>query len=169
MVVRNNGCKHMVRSLIWLGWTLVPLLATGCSYQTEPRSTQPGRLTLTVPGRFPTVVSGAPAANPADGQAGAASSSGPFTPISGRYQGMGRVTNNPGGRCRTTVDLTNWTVSGDRVRFGAFRGTIRSDGSLMMQAGGRYIKGNLAGPKFTGVFWQPGPRCTYSISLDLVE
>jgi hypothetical protein len=158
------------------GFPLLCLLAVGCTYQTQPLSTQPGTLTLNVPGSFPTVVSGQPSPptppvgivtperNPGLEMAAAS----PF-PRQGRYAGTAVLIKNPGGHCRRTLPIRNWVVSGDRVSYRGFRGHVRPDGSVVMQAGPGYIKGRFAEARFEGRFWQPGRACTYALTLEAVE
>jgi hypothetical protein len=57
------------------------------------------------------------------------------------------------------------TVTGDRVRYQGFRGTIQSDGFVTMQAGSRFLYGFFDSTQFTGHLWQPHPACTYDIVL----
>jgi hypothetical protein len=57
-------------------------------------------------------------------------------------------------------------VTGDRVRFQGFRGTIRPDGFLQMQAGSSFITGNFDGGRFVGSSWRPHPACTYDLVLN---
>ena len=138
------------------------LLLGGCTYETQPLSTEPGRLTVNVPGRFPAVVSEGAGAPPREAAIPAAA--GPVTPRQGSYRGAASVRSNPGGQCRA-MTISNWTVRGDQVRFGAFRGTIQPDGSLNMQAGQSYIRGRFSARGFTGTFWRPGPHCTFTLAL----
>ena len=56
-------------------------------------------------------------------------------------------------------------VNGNQVTFGSFRGTIRPDGSLRMEAGPSYVYGRFIGSRFSGRFWRPQPSCTFSITL----
>lgn len=157
----NGGASGRTARVAQVAAALVCMVGAGCTYETQPLSPQPGTLTVALPGRFPTVVSG-------PGSESAAPSGNGGLPASGQYRGVARVTNNPGGRCRATVPVTNWIVTGNRVRYGKFRGTIGPDGSLQMQAGPEYIRGQFEGGRFTGTVWQPGPRCGYSITVDPV-
>jgi hypothetical protein len=88
-------------------------------------------------------------------------------PQSGQYAGTGTVISNPGGLCANTIRITRWFVSGPNVNFGAFRGTIRPDGSLAMQAGITYISGRFLDSRFDGRVWRGlAQGCQYAISLE---
>lgn len=76
------------------------------------------------------------------------------------------IMQDPGGRCTSRVPLTGWQVNGNQVTFGAFNGTIGSDGSLTMQSGPSYISGRFTGSHFQGRFYRPGPFCNYAMSLE---
>lgn len=147
------------------GVPLVFGLLTACSYQTQKQSGQPGTLIITAPGSLPTVVSGP--ATPAQAVSGAPPVEPVLPPASGRYTGVAEIVSNTRNRCRQTLEIDRWMVSGDRVTFGAFRGTIAPDGSLSMQAGHAFIKGGFDGSRFTGRYWRPGPSCLYSLSVAL--
>ncbi len=89
-------------------------------------------------------------------------------PQSGHYAGTGFVMRNQGTLCAQQIRVTNFVVNGNRVSFGAYRGTIQPDGSLHMQAGPTYVYGQFVGSHFDGRFWRPPPGCTYDLSLDPV-
>jgi len=90
-------------------------------------------------------------------------------PQSGQYFGSGRVTNDLLGECQSTIRISNWTVNGSSVRFGAFEGTIRPDGSLSMQARQTYIDGHFNGSVFQGRVWRGlGGGCQYLITVQPV-
>ena len=110
-----------------------------------------------------------PAAIGRDGAAppGGAASQAP-APQSGHYAGTGFVMRNQGTLCAQQIRVTNFVVNGNRVSFGAYRGTIQPDGSLHMQAGPTYVYGQFVGSHFDGRFWRPPPGCTYDLSLDPV-
>jgi len=90
-------------------------------------------------------------------------------PQGGPYAGTGSVMRNQGARCPDQIRVTNFIVRGNRVSFGAYRGTIQPDGSLHMQAGPSYVYGQFIGSHFDGRFWRPPPGCTYDLSLDPVS
>src|SRR5438270_12828875 len=46
-------------------------------------------------------------------------------PVSGQYRGEGLALNDPGGFCSSRMEVTNWVVTGNRVSFGSFNGTIQ--------------------------------------------
>ena len=137
---------------------VLPILAcmagAGCSYSYQPLGNAPGSLTLAAP---PGSMQGAVGPAPP-------SSSGP--PVSGPYRGEAVALNDPGGVCGTHLQVTNWIVRGDQVSFGAFDGTIHPDGTLLMQAGPRYVQGRFTGSHFQGRFTQPPPSCAYEIAVD---
>ena len=88
-------------------------------------------------------------------------------PRNGRYAGLGNVTQDYGGLCENPIKITEWFVSGSEVSFGAFRGTIQSDGSLAMEARSTYISGRFNGSHFQGRVWRGlGEGCQYAISVD---
>lgn len=134
---------------------LIGLAASGCT----ATSGGPGGATVTVrqPGTLPTPAA-APQATPRP--------AGP--PPSGTFAGVGRLSNTPSSGCRREVDINGFVVTGDRVRFQGFRGTINPGGFLEMQAGRSFISGSFQGGRFTGSYWQPHPGCTYDIDLNHV-
>jgi hypothetical protein len=103
------------------------------------------------PAAAPTAVSGAVGADVAN----------VTLPPSGTFVGVGRTL------CENPLRINNFIVSGDTVTFGRFRGTIRPDGTLEMQAGGSFVYGKFNGSHFDGRFWAPPPTCTYQLSLNL--
>ena len=92
----------------------------------------------------------------------------PPTPRSGPYAGYGYNILDPGGMCAGKIRIYNFIVNGNQVSFGAYHGTIEPDGHLRMQGGGTYIYGQFVGAHFEGRYWQPGPACTYTMSLEPV-
>ena len=136
----------------------------------------PGTLTVDMPGRLPETTgldaSGSPDALPPPAglePAAFARAPGPVPagpPVSGPYQGQGVGLNDPGGFCQSRIRIDNWVVSGNRVSFGAFNGTIAPDGSLTMQVGQSYIYGRFIGSHFAGRFSARQPSCAYSLMLD---
>jgi hypothetical protein len=139
---------------------LLSLAAAGCSYKTT--GNEPGTLTVNNPLRLP--ASPAPA-RPAEGAAAAL----PALPRSGTYAGFAFATANPGGLCSTRLRIDRFFVNGDRVVFGAFRGTIQPDGNLRMQVGPSYVFGRFQGDRFEGQFRRAGPNCPFRIELERVS
>jgi hypothetical protein len=90
----------------------------------------------------------------------------PPMPVNGPYAGYGYNIVDPGGMCAGKIRIYNFFVNGSQVTFGAFRGSIASDGRVQMQAGAAYVNGEFVGRHFEGRFWQPGPACTYTMSLE---
>lgn len=131
-------------SRIPLVWALLGVAACGCSPSYSPLAQPP---------------IGAASVGP-----GGSSNS----PASGMYRGEAVALNDPGGYCSTRMAVTNWTVSGNEVSFGAFRGTIQPDGALAMQAGPRYVQGRYTGSHFVGRYTTPQPSCEYQITVDPV-
>ena len=119
----------------------------------------------------PTMPAPAPAAAVETGTAPPPGSPASVTPAprSGPYAGTGLVMRNQGALCSQQIRVTNFIVRGNRVSFGAYRGTIQPDGSLHMQAGPTYVYGQFVGSHFDGRFWRPPPGCTYDLSLDPVS
>ncbi len=134
-------------------------LAAGCTYTAA--GTAPGSLTLHRPGTIPPTAQAAPPPAPAPV---------PPAPRSGRYAGTGTLIADPGtrNRCRATIAVTGFVVTGNRVAFGGGRGTIDASGRLEMQAGHRFVSGRFVGSRFEGRWWQPPPACTYWLRLEPV-
>ena len=73
-----------------------------------------------------------------------------------------------GNMCQETVPVVGFRVSGNRVRFGRFHGTIDSNDGLQMVSNQQWIVGQFEGATFHGqvTFWtREGPGCTYVLSL----
>ncbi len=135
----------------------------GCQSTGSPEG--PGTITFEAPGYRPRT----PDAPPPQGLEGNATTiASTPAPRNGAYAGIGRVLADPGGLCGDPIRITNFRVSGNRVSFGSFNGVIQPNGDLTMQAGPRYITGRFTGTHFEGRFWQPGPSCTYTLSLEPV-
>jgi hypothetical protein len=94
--------------------------------------------------------------------------SAPALPPSGIFAGTARLTNLAGSGCRRRIDVTHFVVSGDRVRYMGFRGTIRPDLSVRLQSGSSYINGHFVDDRFVGRFWRRQPSCTYDLELHRV-
>jgi hypothetical protein len=150
--------RNVIRRIV------VPLACTGlgaCQYSGTVNG--PGTITTTSPLTIPALPPGSPGAPPLG-----VGSRPPGRPLDGEYAGVATTLTNPGQKCRNTQRVEHWLVSGDQVRFRAFRGTIAPDGGLKMQAGDTYIIGTFHGSHFDGHLWRPQPSCTYALSLDPV-
>jgi hypothetical protein len=152
-----NARISLYRATLCIG---VCLIGGGCTY----------RMTSASPGQVTFEDQGVPPAAPVPPAMGGTAGAVPAAPAprNGAYAGIGRVLTNTGGTCGDPIRITNFTVNGNKVSFGSFRGTIQPSGALQMQAGPRYVYGQFTGPHFEGRFWQPQPACTYSMSLDPV-
>ncbi len=137
--------------LLPAGLLLAGLMLGGCSYTVG--GPNHGAMTVRVPGTLPAVTAPRPAAPV-----------GP--PPSGRFEGVGRLSNSAGSGCRLQIPIRNFVVTGNQVRYLGFRGTIGADGFVQMQAGGRFLYGYFDGGHFAGHYWQPHPACTYDLTLD---
>ncbi len=143
-------------------WSLLVLVAVGlagagCTYTTDGRT--PGTLAVQPLGSLPSLP-------PPPARSATAEPVG--LPPSGTYEGVARAVNNPGGGCTTLFNIRRFVVSGDRVRYLAFRGRIQPDMHLQMQAGHNFIHGDFDGGRFVGRFWRRQPSCTYHLVLDHV-
>jgi hypothetical protein len=90
----------------------------------------------------------------------------------GTYTGSANLMVNYGNLCQETVPVVGFRVSGDRVRFGRFRGTIDSNDGLQMVSNQQWIVGQFEGATFHGqvAFWtREGPSCTYVLSLQRIS
>ncbi|MBS0562257.1 MAG: hypothetical protein JSR21_19590 [Proteobacteria bacterium] len=125
------------------------LLAAGCTYKTDLQG--PGTLRVNMPGRLPAPAVAAPAA--------------PVPTPDGRFSGTGTLTASAGSGCQRTRPFNNVVVSGNRVRYQGFRGTIDANGFARLQSGERFLYGFFNGPRFEGHYWQPHPDCTYDVVL----
>jgi hypothetical protein len=95
----------------------------------------------------------------------------PAQPVSrnGTYTGAATLMSNYGNMCQDTVPIVGFHVSGNRVRFGRFRGTIDGDDGLQMVYNQQWILGQFEGATFHGhvTFWgRQGPGCTYLLNLE---
>jgi hypothetical protein len=132
----------------------------------------------------PSVASNTPAAAPPPSAPSATIPPGPVpaqtADRSGTYAGMAQPMNTAGGTCTRPLQVNGFRVSGNSVRFGAFRGTIDSAGGLQMANGGQWIVGQFEGATFNGQFTFPpqnqrrgrtsgpssGPGCSFALNLD---
>jgi hypothetical protein len=89
-------------------------------------------------------------------------------PPNGTFSGVGRLSNSVGSGCRTEIPVNGMVVTGSRVRWQGFRGTISAGGLIDLQAGSRFLYGTFDGPSFVGHLWQPHPACTYDLTLNHV-
>jgi hypothetical protein len=96
----------------------------------------------------------------------------PTQPVSrdGTYSGTAEVLSTNGGSCTRGMNVSNFRVHGNSVRFGLFRGTIASDGGLQMVFRGTWIIGQFEGATFRGQVDDRGGRnsagCTFILTLD---
>ena len=136
---------------------LVSFAGSGCTYTTDLSA--PGTLAVQPLGALPSLPP--PASRPAVTD--------PIElPPSGTYEGTAIAVNNPGGGCTRLIQIRRFVVSGDRVRYLAFRGTIQESRHLRMQAGHNFIHGDFEGSRFVGRFWRRQPSCIYHLELDHV-
>ena len=138
------------------------LLAGGCTVTRTEEA--PGVVRFSIDNSLPNN-----AAPPPAGLVGNAEAiSPPPAPRSGKYAGYGYNIVDPGGMCAGKIRIYNFIVNGNQVTFGAYRGTIQPDGHLEMRGGPTRIYGQFVGSHFEGHYWQPGPACTYTMSLEPV-
>jgi hypothetical protein len=88
----------------------------------------------------------------------------------GTYTGRAEVLTTAGGQCDSGMNVDNFRVHGNSVRFGQFRGTIAPDGGLQMVFGGTWIIGQFEGATFRGQAdfrsrWG-APGCVFVLTLD---
>jgi hypothetical protein len=86
----------------------------------------------------------------------------------GTFTGTANLMSSYGNMCQETVPVVGFRVSGNRVRFGRFHGTIDSNDGLQMVSNQQWIVGQFEGATFHGqvTFWtREGPGCTYVLSL----
>ena len=134
---------------------LIGLAVSGCTMTSNGMN--PATVTIRQPGTLPRP----PATQPAQAAPGPAA-----PPLSGTFAGVGQLGRNHGSGCRSQVQIQHFVVTGDRVRFQGFRGTIQPVGSLQMQAGESFISGSFDGGRFTGSYWRPHPSCIYDFVLN---
>jgi hypothetical protein len=128
---------------------LLALAASGCTTTTDGTTTT---VAVRRPGTLPGVAQLTPS-----------TPGGP--PPSGTFNGTGRLSASAGSGCRPEVRMAGMTVTGSRVRYQGFRGTIQPDGFIQMQAGERFLYGAFDGDRFVGHLWQPKPACTYDVVM----
>ncbi len=127
------------------------LAASGCTATTDGASSA---ITIHMPGRIPPTAAIPPRPSLPSGP-----------PPSGRFSGTGTLANSAGSGCRRQIPMAGMVVTGTRVRYQGFRGTIQPDGFVRMQAGDRHLYGFFDSTQFTGHLWQPHPECTYDVIL----
>jgi len=90
----------------------------------------------------------------------------------GTYSGRAEVLSTAGGMCLHGMNVSNFRVRGNSVRFGQFRGTIAPDGGLQMVSRGTWIVGQFEGATFQGQVDAAGnwdmPGCTFFLTLDRI-
>ena len=128
------------------------IVISGCTVTSNGMT--PTSVTIRTPGTLPSIPTAAP-----PGTA-------PAPPPSGTFSGAAQLSSSPSSGCRRQLAVRNFVVTGNNVRFQAFRGTIQPDGYLEMQASNRFLYGTFNGGRFIGSLWQPHPSCTYSIVLN---
>jgi hypothetical protein len=133
-----------------LAGAMVMLLAAGCSVKTDLQGNSAVRINP-LPGRLPAPTAAAPAAP---------------TPVpDGRFSGTGTLTASVASGCQRQRPFNNLVVSGTRVRWQGFRGTIDQTGFARLQSGDRFLYGFFDGPRFAGHYCQPHPDCTWDVVL----
>jgi hypothetical protein len=163
----------MIRDNLWPAHALAASLSAiwltlaGCS-GTSPvmLDTPGGPVTLNTAPPPPSGGLAAPPQNLEPPQAAAQT-----TPISldGSYTGSMAVLVSNGNQCQNSTPVHGFRVTGNRVRFGGFRGTIQPDGSLQMTYGDIWIIGRFEATSFKGQANFPGPfdgpGCAYLMNL----
>jgi len=88
----------------------------------------------------------------------------------GTYSGRAVVLSTAGGVCDNGMNVSNFKVYGNSVRFGQFRGTITPDGGLQMVFRGTWIIGQFEGATFRGQADFTGrwgtPGCVFLLNLE---
>ncbi len=167
---RKRG-DNVARVQLVAGLTVLWLGLAGCSGPpTVQLATPNGPQVLFSP--QPAMPQGGPAGTippPANLMPGAAPS--PAQPVSrnGTFTGSANLMSSYGNMCQETVRVVGFRVSGNRVRFGRFHGTIDSNDGLQMVSNQQWIVGQFEGATFHGqvTFWtREGPGCTYVLSLE---
>lgn len=146
-------------------------LAGGCAQYHTPNGPVTGTALLTW--TFPTTVADVPfpvippSAMPPGALGTAQRIPPPAADLSGAYSGMAVNIFNPGqvSDCTDLAIHRSLTVSGRRVRFFAFTGTVAPDGQVVMQAGDKWISGRFSGRSFVGVLLRRFPACAWSLRL----
>jgi hypothetical protein len=92
-------------------------------------------------------------------------------PYQGAYVGGATINDPalPSNVCQSQIRFDGFTVSGNEVRFGEFRGAIREDGSIQMNVGATWINGRFVPPaSFVGQLLLPPVNiCIYRVELNL--
>lgn len=88
------------------------------------------------------------------------------SPVQGPYVGRATVVQNIYDIQCDSAPVRGFRVDGTRVVMGGFRGSIAPDGSVVMQAGGRYLYGQFYGSEFRGRVNDPPPGgCAWDLDL----
>ncbi len=90
----------------------------------------------------------------------------PNLAFDGVYSGTSTFLTNISDICEPLPPIRDFRVSNGEVRYFAFRGYIRPNGTVTMQAGDGYVTGKFSGKHFEGQTYAPGGPCTYELSLD---
>jgi len=94
--------------------------------------------------------------------------------LNGLYVGTADIELNGNLACPDTMPITNFEVTGDVVRFGAFAGPIAPDGTVSLRARGMVFNGRFTGSEFNGrvdttsgpdVIMRPLKTCLYAIRV----
>ncbi len=150
----------------------IGLVSTGCTSISQ--------------GGPPTIIHSTPFGSTVISQGGQPTGGGPATPPPGLtpdappasvvigsrdgvYAGVAVPLNTGGGLCIRNQTIAGFTVHGDAVRWGRFRGRIENDG-LQMVNGNTWVFGQFDGPRFNGQISANGPRgrpgCTFMMTLE---
>jgi len=120
------------------GWLLAMGLAlAGCTAATTPQSVPP------------------PGPLPANGA------------WEGRYQGWAKAPPGSGMRCQQDVKVSNFYVTGNRISFGQYFGTVQPSGEAVLSAIDPVIMGRFSAGVFTGRgrIEESEPGCSYEFTL----
>ena len=90
----------------------------------------------------------------------------PNLAFDGVYSGTSTFLTNISDICEPLPPIRDFRVSNGEVKYFAFRGYIRANGTVTMQAGDGYVTGKFTGTHFEGQTYSPGGPCTYALSLD---
>jgi hypothetical protein len=144
---------HGVSSCVTRGAVIaLGIVISGCTVTSNGMT--PTSVTIRTPGTLPSI----PTASPRGTR--------PVPPPGGTFSGVAQLSRPSNSGCRRQFAVRNFVVTGNNVRFQAFRGTVQSDGYLEMQASNKFLYGTFDGTRFIGSLWQPHPNCTYSITLN---
>ena len=92
---------------------------------------------------------------------------------SGVYSGIAVPLNTGGGVCIGNQTISGFTVKGNSVRWGRFRGTIAADNGLQMVNGNTWVFGQFVGGRFDGQISTTsrlnGPGCSFMMTLEMTS